>query len=625
MRFHSLVLLALMILGVSAVILIYISKVEKTVERKLIDQTNSIVDHYLDNVASDLLLKLQRRNLIEAIYEDEELRNWLEGALSYLVTPEIRYVYMVYRDEKGRFRYLVDASPEDKGELGEKLDVLHEDLWVSALETGRNVLIIQENISTVGATFLKPFIQDHKPVALFVVDFSVERLRELKEIVSTARVVSASFLSISLALLIIAIHQYLQRIKVEKSLYVDPLTGLLNRRYMLEKAVNLDTTKLYVALIDVDDFRKVNATYGEKAGDQILRDLAKLLRDSLPDATIIRFAGEEFLILLPRERFSEEEVITLLDWVRRKIKGHNFTVNGVPVRVTVSIGVNVSSYKTRSLEEAIRAADEALLRAKRSGKDRVEIYTEEISRKAKTLDMARIREAIESGRVVCFYQPIVELKTGKISHYEALARLLDKQGNPIPPSAFLDVIKGTFEYVRLLRKVIEINFQIAKEKGITVSINLMPSDLLDEEVFNLLESADPEVRRRIILEITEVEDIPKVERIEKVTKELREKGYSLCIDDFGSGYSNLLNLTRLQIDYLKIDGTIVREIDKNKVSYNLTKMITEFCKDMNIKVIAEFIDREEVLKILQDLGVDYGQGYLLGKPVPIDQISEDAH
>ncbi len=620
-RFNlPLMFLALAFVGSSMVVYLASEKIERRVESRIISEVVSIVGSMFRNVVEDLLSKVGDEDVVIALFHNDELRREVERALSMMVTQEIRYVYIVYRDEDGKFRFLADGSKEDKAELGEKFDVFREEKWLEALRKGKEVVILQEGLNRVGATYIMPIVQRGRVKALLAADFSVERIQELRGTLGVVRNATSSVAIASVLLLILNIYQYQRKKRLEKELYRDQLTGLYNKAYLDSENFTLDLKSYYLALIDVDDFRKVNTTYGEEVGDLVLRELATVLRSTVPEGSlIVRYAGEEFLVLFPKDKFEDKvEFLRFLETVREKVKNITFMFDSVEVRVKVSIGANVSPERSRSLEEAIRGADSALYRAKRLGKDRVEAYDEAVEERQKRLSATEVMEALSSGRIVCHYQPIVDLEKGEVIHYEALARILDQNGNVLPPGLFLEDIKGTFVYTRFVKEIIEINRRLLKEReDLRVSINLLPTDMTDENVVGLLVSLEPDVRRRMLLEITEVEGIPSFDKVRMTIDSLRRLGFRICIDDFGAGYSNLVNITQMRIDYLKIDGSIVKDVDKNRTSYLLVKMVSEFCREVGVRVIAEYVENEEILKKLRDVGVRYGQGYLLGKPEPL--------
>lgn len=270
--------LILLLVGMSVPIYFGSSLVEKHVQKRLVSDVVSIVGHVFDNIAMDLLNMVGDQDIVVALYHDEELRKRIEDRLSLLVTDEVKYVYIVYRDDEGKFRFLVDGSKEDKGELGEKLDVFNEEKWIEAISTGKDVVIIQENLYTLGATYLKPIGKEGNTRALLVADFSINKIREIQGALDLIKNATLFSVMSALAFLGFGIYQYLKTRAVEKTLYIDKLTGLYTKNYIDDKGGRIDHGKYYVTLLDLDDFRKINATYGEEAGDNVLKNFAKGLR-----------------------------------------------------------------------------------------------------------------------------------------------------------------------------------------------------------------------------------------------------------------------------------------------------------------------------------------------------------
>ena len=613
--------LLLLVLVISTSVPVYIGsvKVEEHVQRRMISDMVSVVGHTFSNVEALIRAKVGSRDIVTAFYQSRELRKSVEDILSLLVTPEIKYVYIVYRDKEGKFRFLADGSKEDRAEIGEKLDVLHEDRWLEALREKKNVVIIQTNLHTIGATYLKPIVQGGEARALLVADISVQKIREVRSSLNLIRQLSTGSIIASLFFLYMALYQYLKKRKLLRELYTDRLTGLFNRNYLSEAGPGLDISRYYLALMDIDDFRKVNATYGEEAGDAVLRELADFLRRNIKRAILIRYAGEEFMVLVPKEMFrNKTQVIEFFEDIKDRIKKHTVRYGGNEIRVRISIGLNISTGRERSLEETIKNADRALYRAKREGKDRVEAYDESVEQLKRKLSVGEVTEAIDGGRILCHYQPVVDLQSGRVIHYEALARIRGEEGEIYTPAFFLEDIKGTFIYTRFVREIIALNVKLLREReDLKISINLAPTDVTDESVFEALLGVEKDIRKRMLLEITEVEGIPSFEGVKSALGELRKLGYRICIDDFGAGYSNLVNLTQMRIDYLKIDGSIIRDIHRNKMSRLLTEMVTRFCREVGIKVVGEFVENERIAEELRKVGVHYGQGYHLGKPGPL--------
>lgn len=618
--FNLTLLILLILVSFSALIYEASNRVEKHVQRRIVSDMVSVVGHTVDNLAEEILKEVGDQDIVLTLFHDENLRRKVEKVLSLLITSEIKYVYMVYRDEEGKFRFIADGSKEDRAEPGEKLDVFEIDKWNEAVDKGETVIIIQQNLYTIGATYIKPVEQRGVVRALIVADFSINRIREIQGTLGMIRNISTATSVASLIFITLALYQYLRKRRLERILFTDQLTGLYNRFYLDAHQLNLNLEENYLALIDADDFRKINTTYGEEVGDKVIKELARLLKDRLPKGSLlVRYSGEEFLALVPKDTFKgKPEVIGFFENLREEIKRTIIAVNGNDVRVTFSVGLNLSTEKNRSLGEAISGADRALYRAKREGKDRVEAYDEGVEELRHRLSVDEVRSALDFGRVVCHYQPVVDIETGRVSHYEALARIVGQDGEIITPAYFLEDIKDTFLYTRFTKEIIKLNAHLLeKRRDLRISINLLPTDLLDQDIYDTLRSLNEDARRRMFLEITEVEGIPSFERLKRAMIPLRELGFRICIDDFGSGYSNLINLTQLKIDYLKIDGSIIRDIHRNEIAYLLTKKVTEFCRAVNIDVIAEYVESDEIVEKLKEAGIRYGQGFYFGKPKDI--------
>jgi len=229
----------------------------------------------------------------------------------------------------------------------------------------------------------------------------------------------------------------------------------------------------------------------------------------------------------------------------------------------------------------------------------------------------KIKEAIEDFRVVPFFQPIIENSTQTITKYEALIRILDKETNkPVSPFFFLEVAKKTKYYTILTKIMLEKTFEVFANKEEEFSLNLTIEDVLNKElqgfIFDLLNKY--EVGNRVVFEIVESESIENFEEVISFIKSVKKFGCQIAIDDFGTGYSNFEYLMKLQADYIKIDGSMIKDIDTNEHSRLVVETIVSFAKKMGMKTIAEFVENENILKVVNELGIEYSQGYYFSKP-----------
>jgi len=456
--------------------------------------------------------------------------------------------------------------------------------------------------------------------ALFFVDFSTQKLKSIKEIVKTLKNVLVGTLFVITFFITISIYNTFKTYLIRKKAYIDNLTSLYNRNYLQDIYDTINLDEFDIALIDIDYFKKINDSYGHDVGDIVLKEVAITIKKSIrnKEDIVIRYGGEEFLLFLKKSKKNKYATLNVLNRIWQSIRNLNIKTKEEKIKVSISIGVNLDAFKSGTLADAIKKADIALYQAKNKGRDRIEIYEET---KDKSIAIQYLKDLIENKKIICYYQVIIDLKENKISHFEALARIIDDKGKIIYPNEFLPVLSGGFLYSKFTKAVIEYNIEILKKyPDIKIAINLSPSDIFDESIIYILKEIDKELRNRIILEIVETEDIHSYDLfIDNVVKLKKEYGYKICIDNFGAGYSNFTHLLKINTDYLKLDGSIIKNIHKDKISYDLAETITTFCKKMNIKTVAEYVENNQILEKVRELNIDYGQGFLFYKAMPIEE------
>ncbi len=228
----------------------------------------------------------------------------------------------------------------------------------------------------------------------------------------------------------------------------------------------------------------------------------------------------------------------------------------------------------------------------------------------------KLSSALSDDRIVPYFQVIKHNKTGKKDKFESLVRLIDEEKNVIPPFFFLESAKSTRQYATLTKIMIEKTFRALKNEAISISINFTVNDIRDDKTisFFIQKLKEYQVADRVIVELTESEGIENYNEISEFIKEIKKMGCRVAIDDFGTGYSNFTHLIHLNVDYLKIDGSIIQNIIKDRNAEIVVKAIVESACQLGIETIAEFVDSQEILKKVTELGIDYSQGYFLGKP-----------
>ncbi len=593
-------------------------KMETEISKLIIDETSNIAN----NTKSLILSRAGKNDVLEMFFKDEHFRQDIENVLSLLITKNIKYAYIVYKDPQQKFRFLADGSKENKAFLNQKFDVFNPQ-WYKVYKEKRDIVIKQSKLKTLWITYLSPIVQNGKVKAILAIDFSVSKLLQINRLIDNIRTFLFTFIVISLGLLGFVLYQFYKYSTLKKKTFVDPLTGVYNRNYLNEINHYIDLNLYSVALIDLDNFKIINDTYGHDIGDLILKVTAKRIKETLGngDNIVIRYGGEEFLVFIRKDKYNP---IRVLEELRISISDYPIAINETErLRVTVSIGLYIDTEKARSLEQAIKTADVALYRAKREGKNRLMVYTEAAKYGLYTVN--DVKEAIEENRVFCEYQPIVDIKTGEIIHYEALVRLKDRNGKTIYPNQFLFEIKGTFMYAKLTQRVIEINYKILKnDPTIKIAINLSAEDVVNQTILDLLRyvARDKNVANRLIIEILETEEITNYNLFKDFVKEIKELRYKIAIDDFGSGYSNFTQLVHLKVDYLKIDASLIREILNNETVYLTVKTINDFAKNIGAKTIAEFVSSREIFEEVKKIGVNYAQGFYISKPMSYEKIGK---
>ena len=420
----------------------------------------------------------------------------------------------------------------------------------------------------------------------------------------------------------------------------DDLTGLVNRREfevrlqeMIEISKDSKITNV-LCYLDLDQFKLINDTCGHMAGDELLRQLADVIYSCIrKDDTLARLGGDEFAILLGNCPLSYAE--ELVENVRQLIEKYRFTWEGSVNTVGVSIGLTPIDTEGDTVTDAMRRADAACYAAKELGRNRIHVFDlddhEMAVRHGETRWVSRINAAMDEGRLELWSQDIARpslfpdsLKNSK--HFELLLRMKDKDGRIIPPGLFLPSAERYDLAPKIDRWVLMelVNWYRRSPEQCKImekcAVNLSGQTLGDENYLSLLldyinnAEISPE---KICFEITETAAIQNLSNAVQFITTLKEKGCSFSLDDFGSGLSSFAYLKNLPVDYIKIDGVFVKDIVSDPVDLAMVKAINDMAHAMDKQTIAEFVEDEEILEMLIDLGVDYVQGYGIARPTPL--------
>ncbi|GAB6074206.1 EAL domain-containing protein [Nautilia lithotrophica] len=390
--------------------------------------------------------------------------------------------------------------------------------------------------------------------------------------------------------------------KIYKSLYYNELTGLPNRKKLLSL---IRKTEYPIILLDIDSFKEINYYYGEKVADEIIKKVAERLKNY----RVFHIKIDEFAIL-KEKNITQEEIYNFTKHLIKKLE-EPYIVDDYSIVIKFRAGIAFTKRTfTRALSalDATRFLNKDIAFCSEAEKIR-ESYQEHL------IWLKKLKVAIEHQKIVPYYQPIMD-KEGKICKFEALVRLIDENNEVISPYFFLEVAKKSRLYFEITKQVIEKTFDKFNNLEYEFSINLstldMENDYIKEFIIDKLSSfKDP---KRVSFEIVESEDIKNSKNAYKFVKELKKFGCKILIDDFGSGYANFDYLLSLGADGLKIDGSLIKNILIDKNSQIIVKTIVNFAKEVNMQVIAEFVENKETYDYLKTLEVDCFQGYYFSPP-----------
>ncbi len=575
---------------------------------------------FASNIQHHLHQKIPQ-NLYTTIKNNPQLKTELERDISLLTTENFKYIYLLYKDKNNNYRYLLDGSEgEEKGELDEKLNV-DKKVWNEVYETQMPKVFLQHKLENLWITYLEPVIYQNKTQAIIAIDFATTLPKEIQH---ATQPVEHIFIYIFIAIFImlgILLYQTLLNFKSKRDSITDPLTQTYNRNYLRDLLQKIDISKYQIAMLDIDHFKVVNDTYGHKVGDFILSDVAAIIKKMIrSDDILIRFGGEEFLLFIHRESSKEMLATQIAQRIRRTIEQKTFTYDNNTLKITISMGITCSPQHFKTISDAIKHADEFLYIAKREGRNQVVSDTniQTLSKKQlDTLSIDEIKDAIEENRLLCHYQAIFCTQTQKVLKYEALVRVINKDGSLIYPNQFLPSIVHTTLYNQMTKTVLEIVFAKIKKHKVAISVNLNFSDIINEAVFKLIIEElekNKDIAPWLSIELLEYEVLEARDSFVNNIKIIQSYGVKISIDDFGAGFANYNVFQILKIDTIKIDGSLIKNIDTSETSYKIVKSIALLTHELGIETVAEFVHSLEVYKVVKELGITKVQGFYFAKP-----------
>lgn len=591
------------------------------------------------------LLERQSQVLERIILSHEHISQWKEFVQEilvdfYAIFP-FNFFYIAFVEENGLSLYLYylgqcsdEIRAQARGLLSQQmlqsiglpsdaaLDIEEFDIQCGAkIQTGRDIRMISVPVP------------DHSPnlAGLLGVAYAAENNLSPQE----ASVIRAI---LAVMVMVVGSSKVLSRTLLELEYYSvhDPLTGLHNRRQfndILRYEIGRSERHKHefsVLMLDLDNFKDINDSYGHPTGDTALCAISNVLLEHTRNGDLCaRVGGDEFAIILTETGPKGARVVA--ENVSRALREKAITsIQGNRFHLTVSIGVSSFPADGQTIDHLLEGVDAAMYKAKDMGKDSVctfDATEERVSIRATRDNAENLREALKEGRIVPYYQSIVNCQTGELYAFETLARLKSPNGETTSAAMFIETI-DKYGLARELDLAMINNAFAAKracmdtgrpEANAKVFINLSVQEIQGRGILGYAEELCQQLQlppESIVFELLEREAIGDMTNMRRFLTNLRRKGFAFALDDFGTGYNSFHYLRELRFEYVKIDGAFVRNITNSKVDYALVQNLSRLCQDLDILTIAEFVENQEIWEALKNMGINYAQGYHISMPLP---------
>lgn len=408
----------------------------------------------------------------------------------------------------------------------------------------------------------------------------------------------------------------------------DELTGLFNRSYLEQqlKSIRIDEGKRAALLyIDIGRFKIVNTYEGYQAGDRLLNRIARVIREVASDRDIVSRSGsDEFALLLPDR--SESEAIEIGETLRRQLTEARFLDTAHFYPLTASVGIAMLSARHDTLpDQALTHAYQACFVAKSQHGNAVHVYNEcdraLVSERRALHWVPMIREALSEERFRLVFQPVLDIRSGRIEQYEVLLRMVGEGGKLMAPAEFISVAEETGLIHDIDRWVVAEALQVlaGSSEPIRLNVNLSGRAFSDSTLVPYFKRKLEQIKgdpSRITFEITETAAISNLDETRKMVHQLRDMGCRFALDDFGSGFNSYAHLKQFPVDTVKIDGSFIANLANDHIDQKLVRSMADISRRLGKKTVAEFVENHETLKLLEELGVDCAQGFFIGRPDP---------
>lgn len=406
------------------------------------------------------------------------------------------------------------------------------------------------------------------------------------------------------------------KIELQKRVFENPLTGYANRQKLMHDEHCLSQKyDSALILISIASFGEINEFFGFDKGDEILIKVSNWIYRNLPgnNSLFYKLYSENFAVLVTQP-FGEGQIKEYVDKINTLITKEKFNIgddNEIDIRFTFGAAQgrkNLLKYANWALRHAKK--DKKVLRIFRPGDMGQKTYEEE------TILHRMLKEALSSHGVIPYYQPIMNVRSGVIEKFETLMRIRQDNGEVISPSEFIEISKKTRLHPYLTREMMDNSFDIYNVSKADFSINISAEDILNSDISKSIMIAikNSGFAHRIVFEILETEGISHYDEVLKFIETARSMGCKIAIDDFGDGYSNFEHLLWMNVDYVKLDQSIMGSIDRNPDTQIIVKSLVSFTRNMGIKTIAEFVHSESIFQKVKEFGIDYAQGNYIGEP-----------
>ncbi len=593
------------------------------------------------------LLERQSRVLERIILSHEHISQWKEFVQEiladfYAIFP-FNFFYIAFAEANGLSLYLYYLGQCSDEVRAQARGLLSQQMLQSIGLPADSALDIEEFNIQCGAEIktktdlnirmISVPVPDHSPnlAGLLGVAYAAENNLSAQE----ASVIRAI---LAVMVMVVGSSKVLSRTLLELEYYAvhDPLTGLHNRRQfndILHYEIGRSERHKHefsVLMLDLDDFKDINDSYGHPTGDTALCAIADALLEHTRNGDLCaRIGGDEFAIILTET--GPEGARVVAENVSRALREMAITSSqGNRFHLTVSIGVSSYPIDGQTIDTLLEGVDAAMYKAKDMGKDSVCTFDATETRVSirETRDNAEnLREALKEGRIIPYYQSIVNCQSGELFAFETLARLKSPTGETTSAAMFIETI-DKYGLARELDLAMINNSFAAKracmdanrpEANAKIFINLSVQEIQGRGILGYAEELCQKLElppESIVFELLERDAIGDMTNMRRFLTNLRRKGFAFALDDFGTGYNSFHYLRELRFEYVKIDGAFVRNILTSKVDYALVHNLSRLCQDIDILTVAEFVENQEIWEALKDMGINYAQGYHIGMPLP---------